>query len=429
MNRFQIILIAAFAFFAVFGVFLFATFRGAGENQQISVTMWGTLPQVDFYSWYSSTPLSKNNNITVTYVYKNPDTFDQDFVEALADGRGPDIIFLPHEKILEHGNRIYPIPYDTLSERNFRDLFVEGTEIFLGPNGSYALPIIIDPLVMYWNRDIFRNAGIAQVPQYWDEFPSLALSLVERDSLKNITQSAVALGEYGNVYRARDIISVLLMQAGTPITQQSSLGLQSVLGSTFNFATMPADAALTFYTQFANPAKDIYSWNRSFNNSLNIFASGDLGILFARSSDLFAIQSRNPNLNFDVALLPQPREATNKMTYGYMEGLALVKQSQKLSGAYRVIQELTSKESVTALSNILKLPPVRRDVLVSRPSDAYLSVFYESALISQAWLSPHPATTDSIFRDMVESITSGRLRMGEAIRAASDALNRALGRN
>lgn len=427
MNRFQIIVIAVFAFFAVFGVFLFATFRGGSDNQQISVTMWGTMPEVDFLTWYNQTPTSKNQNITLSYVYKRSENFDQDFVEALADGRGPDIVFLPHEKILEHRNRIYPVPYSTLSERNFRDIFIEGTEIFLGADGAYALPLIVDPLVMYWNRDTFRNAGVAQVPSYWDEFPSLVLRLVERDALKNITQSAVALGEYSNVYRARDILSALLMQAGTPITQSGSLGVQSVLNNSFNFATMPADAALTFYTQFANPAKDIYSWNRSFSNSLNTFASGDLAILFGRASDLFAIQARNPNLNFDVAPLPQPREAMNKMTYGYMEGLALVKQSRDLGGSFRIIQELTGADSIKALSDTLKLPPVRRDVLVNRPGDAYLTVFYDSALISRAWLSPYPGATDSIFGSMVDSITSGRLRMGEAIRAAHDALNRALG--
>lgn len=427
MSRFQIILIAIFAFFAVFGVFLFATFKGSGDNQQISVTMWGTMSEVDFLTWYNQTPTSKNQNISLSYVYKRPESFDQDFVEALADGRGPDIIFLPHEKILEHQNRIYPIPYSSLSERNFRDLFIEGTEIFLGTDGIYALPLVVDPLVMYWNRDMFRNAGVAQTPMYWDEFPSLALKLVQRDVLKNITQSAVALGEYDNVYRARDIISVLLMQAGTPITQKSSHGVQSVLNSSFGFATLPADAALTFYTQFANPAKDIYTWNRSFPSSLVTFASGDLAILFGRASDLFAIQARNPNLNFDVAPLPQPREVTNKMTYGYMEGLALVKQSKDLSGSYKVIQELTSMDSIQALSDTLKLPPVRRDVLARRPTDAYRTVFYDSALISRAWLSPDPQATDSIFASMIDSITSGRLRMGEAIRAAHDALNRALG--
>jgi len=427
MNRFQIILIAIFSFAAVFGVFLFATFRG-NNNELTTATIWGTMRESDFATWYSKTPLFNDHNFVLNYEFKQIETFDNQFIEALADGRGPDIIFLPHNKILKYKSKIFPIPYDTLSERDFRDTFIEGSEIYLGEDGIYALPFAVDPLVMYWNRDIFRNAGISEVPKYWDEFPDLALDLTEFDPAQNISQSAVALGEYQNINRADAILSALLMQAGTPITEnQGSRGIKSVLPNAFDFVTAPADAALTFYTQFANPAKNIHTWNRAFSSSLNTFASGDLAIMFGLSSDLFSIQDRNPNLNFDVAPLPQPREVDVLITYGEFHGFALVKQSRDLSSAYRMISALTSKDSLRALSETLKLPPVRRDLLKEKPNDAYLSVFYDSALISRAWLSPEPRVVDQIFGGMVSSITSGRLRLNEAIRSAHNELDRALG--
>lgn len=427
MSKFQILFIAFFSFAAILGVFLFATFRGGSGEQPIQVVIWGTMPQEDFISWYSQTPTSQKPNIKVSYVAKHPDNFDIDFVEALADGRGPDIVFLPHDKILEHQNRIYKIPYSTLSERDFRDTFIEGTEIYLDTDGMYGIPITVDPLVMFWNRDIFRNASLSTVPLYWDELPDLSLLLTQRDPAGNITQSTISFGEYGNVFRARDALSALFLQAGTPITQKTHLGVRAAFSGNYGFATAPADAVLTFYTQFANPGKDIYTWNRSFPSSLTAFASGDVALMVGRSSDLFRIQDRNPNLNFDVALLPQPREATVRMTYGAMEALALVRQSRDIPGSYRVIQELTSTESIKILANTLKLPPVRRDVLVERPTDAYQSLFYDSALISRAWLSPHPEDIDNIFATMIEAITSGRLRMGEVIQNTQTSLDRALG--
>lgn len=426
MSRFQIILIAIFSFAAVLGVFFFATFQAGSGEPNVNVVMWGTLPEDDFIAWYSGTATNANVKTNVTYVAKHPDRFDQEFVEALADGRGPDIIFLPHEKILEHQNRIFKIPYTTFDERQYKDLFVEEAELYLSPEGIYALPLYIDPLVMYWNRDIFRNAGIAEVPKYWDEFPDISLELTKKDGAGNITQSAVALGEFTNIHRARELISILLMQAGTPITQVTPVGIQSVLPSGGS-ATSPADAALTFYTQFANPAKDIHSWNRSFPNSLTTFASGDLGIFFGLASDLFAIQDRNPNLNFDVAPLPQPRDASVRMTFGSMHGLALVRQTSDLAGSYRIIQELTSREAAQWFSDVLKVPPARRDLLVERPTDAYLSLFYDSSLISRAWLSPLPKETDAIFKEMIESVTGGRQRLGEAIQEAHQSLERVLG--
>jgi len=46
-----------------------------------------------------NTPLDDFNNanptFVVKYVQKMPDTFDQDLLEALATGSGPDMFFLP----------------------------------------------------------------------------------------------------------------------------------------------------------------------------------------------------------------------------------------------------------------------------------------------------------------------------------------------
>ena len=45
-------------------------------------------------------------------------TFDQEFVEALAVGQGPDLFFLTQDGILKHKDKIYPIPFSVYSEKN-----------------------------------------------------------------------------------------------------------------------------------------------------------------------------------------------------------------------------------------------------------------------------------------------------------------------
>ena len=97
-------------------------------------------------------------------------SFDQTLIEALANGNGPDAIIIPQDSIVHYLDKIEPIPYQSFSQSAFKSAYITKAELFLGGNGVLAVPFSVDPLVMYWNRDLFANAGIAEPPQYWDEF-------------------------------------------------------------------------------------------------------------------------------------------------------------------------------------------------------------------------------------------------------------------
>ena len=105
---------------------------------------------------------------------KNPSTFTQELEEALASGRGPDLFMLTDDEILQQSERIITIPFNTVSARSFKDTFVEEGELFLNAEGILAFPFTIDPMIMYWNRDIFSRSGVAKPPAFWDELITLA---------------------------------------------------------------------------------------------------------------------------------------------------------------------------------------------------------------------------------------------------------------
>ena len=69
------------------------------------------------------------------------------------------------------------------------------------------------------------------------------------------------------------------------------------------------------------------------------------------------------------------------------------------------------------------LPPVARRVLSEPPGDDVGPVFYKSALIAKAWLDPDTDKTDLIFKEMIESVTSGRLRVQSAVSNAAQELD------
>jgi ABC-type glycerol-3-phosphate transport system substrate-binding protein len=415
MTKFKIILTAIFGVCIVLGLGTFAVFKGGSTTMKANIVVWGTIPSEAFESAIKGSSLNNNKLVTVKYVKKDKSDFDTSFVEALADGKGPDIVILREDQLYKNRNKILTIPYKSYTERTFKDTFIQEGELFLTSEGMIALPFIVDPLVMYWNRDIFSNNMIINPPKYWDEMQLLVEKITSRDSSANITKSALSLGEWKNITNAKEIISMLLLQSGTPISMRTTQGVGSVINQKFDYQIIPSQSAIDFYVRFSNPTSASYSWNRSLPSSLNFFLSGDLAIYFGFASEIFSIQQKNSNLNFDVTSVPQVRDAPKKINFAHMYGLSIVKQSKQISSAFTVVKALTEPGSIKGLESITRLPPVRKDLLEDRPSDAYRSVFYSSALISRSWIDPEPEKTSEIFRDMIESITSGKFRVSDAL--------------
>ncbi len=84
----------------------------------------------------------------------------EELVAALASGQGPALVIMPHDLLVSQGDKLTPIPFSIVSERAFLDTYLDGASVFLSNNGILALPILVDPVVMYWNKDLFASAGI-----------------------------------------------------------------------------------------------------------------------------------------------------------------------------------------------------------------------------------------------------------------------------
>lgn len=426
ISKFKLGVMIFFGVFIVIGILVFALARNNSSSMNANLTIWGTLPRDSFQSLIDNSTLDKSKTITINYVLKDQGDFDQDLIEALAEGRGPDIVMLRDDNVYKHRNRLFVIPYKNYSERAFKDKFIEGAEVFLSEEGVTAVPFMTDPMVMYWNRNIFSNNLVSQPPQYWDQVFELTEKMTKRDTNGNVLQSAIALGESRNINSSKEILATLLLQAGTPIVERTKDGGNSVLGSRFDQPVMPSESALNFYTQFSNPVSKYYTWNRSLPTSLNMFLGGNLAMYIGFASEIFSIQQKNSNLNFDVTYVPQTRNTENRTVFGHMYAYAITKQSKNIVASFGAINALTEVTPLRTLESSTNLPPVRRDMLSDKPTDAFRSVFYNSALISESWVDPEPTVSSQIFRDMIEEVTSGRSRVLEAISKASTELNQEL---
>lgn len=428
MKGFQVGVLIFFGLFVFIGVLIFsgAIKIGSGKtsNQPTlnGITIWGTIPSKNLRTAidYLNT---KNPAFKIKYVEKDPRDYESDLLNAYAFGGLPDLFFMPQDLIFTYSDKVINVPYTYFPERSFDDTYTRAANIFKTPTGFLGFPIFSDPLVMYWNQDILENMGYTAPPKYWSDLFEYVPRLTVKNEAQQIKSSGVALGEFSNIKNAKDIFSALVLQLDNGIVGiDANQRYQTLLSSASTVSRQPTIQSLKFYNEFSDPVRDVYSWNKTMPDSENAFIAGDLAIYFGFASEMQGIKAKNPNLNFDVATLPQVKELNNAITYAHIYALAVPKTSPNAQLALSVGADLANGLNTWILIAPSGFAPVRRDLLVQPNITKYEKVFYAAALNSRSWVDPNDIATDKIFSQMIEDVSSGLASPEDAAKKADTAL-------
>lgn len=433
MSNFQTILVSVFLAFFIFAVFVFSGAIDIGKSSKKAevggdLVIWGFFEESVVEKSIFSNLDQSYSNLNIKYVQVDILNYQQKLIEAFALKKGPDLFIISSDMVKDNLDFIYKLPYESYTEKSFKDSFIDGANIYRDPLGIIGIPLLVDPIVMYYNKDILNNEGIVYPPQTWDELYDLSNRLTKRDNSGTIYQSMIAFGQYENINNAKDILATLLIQNNNKLVALDNDKYISKLRSNdSNFAIPPFENIVKFFVDFSNPSSNTYSWNRSLPSSLDMFTSGKLVFYLGRSSELFNIEELNPNLSFDIAPVPQNRDTKIKKTYGEIYSVVINKNSPNLAATFKMIGELSKPENIKNLSIATSLPPASKQVISSnKPTgdgSSFLSVFFDSSLISESWIDPSDKDTDSIFKELIESILSNRLSINDAINKADGQLN------
>lgn len=426
MNNFKTILIIVFLVFFVLGVAIFSGIIKIGGDTtttpQGNIVLWGTFNNPEIYKIIGNLNQT-NKNLNINYVVKPANTYEQSLIEAFASGTGPDLFIMNSSMIKKFEKFVYKTPFENYSERLYRDTFIDGADIYLAPDGIIAMPFVVDPIVMYYNKNIFKNQGLSVLPQYWSDLFTLSPRLTNKKDDGTILQSMIALGRFDNVINSKDILATLFIQSGNPIVRRDNSTsytkyISALQENPNHLVVSPVAAVLNFFIEFSNPSDSVYSWNRSLPNSTDMFTSDRLALYIGRASELFKIETVNPNLSFDITQVLQTKGTSNISTYGDIYAIAASKKSSNLSAANGVANLLTDVNNADSLSKALSIPPVLRSLLAVSPKDIYLSTFYKSAIISQSWIDPNKNGSDIIFNELIQNILTNKFSVDAAINKA-----------
>lgn len=424
LRPFELVLIVIFLLLIVGALVLLKTYRASNNNGEVvigKVEIWGTLPKDGLEIILQEKAKVNQAYRGVSYRYYEPATFTDAFVNAIAEGKGPDALLVSSEQLVELRSKLLPINYEAFPRRDIQTQYVDGAQIFAMSDGLYAYPIMLDPLVMYWNKDMLARENILEAPRSWEALVNEFVPvLTKRANDRTIEKSAVALGEYENIQNSYGILSALLLQAGSYGVTETDAGHYVIrLNESPDRFIEPFRVTLDFYTRFNQADNTLYSWNRSFSSDRDRFSGGDLALYFGKGSEGRELERINPNLSFDIAEIPQGAAATVRRTYANFYGISLVRSGDNLAGTALVAQELGGLADLEKIATAYNMVPAARTLVARGSNDTYGRITYKSAGIAFGWLSPKRAATDEILSSTIRDVVENRT---DAVNAVADTL-------
>ena len=434
LNMFQVLTIVVFLIIGIIGIAMFATGKAGIGTSSYKATIWGVLPKANVDAGLEPFRI-KGQDPSFTYVEYPEQGFEQAILKAIAEGNGPDAIIFPDYMYFSQINKLLTIPNTTVTAQDYATTYLDISNKFTVQGGVKAFPILLDPLVMYYNVDLLKSEGILVPPKDWVEFANLTEKVVRKQDNGIIDRAYTALGEYDNVDHAKDILFAMLAQVGVKVSFYD-FGLGSYVSGLIKTdgktqdqqsASRLSREVMIYYTEFANPTKTSYTWNKSFKSSREAFLAGDLAIYFGPGSEVEYMKTRNPNLNYAIAPIPQAYQ-DKKVTQAKIYALGFMVTSKNPNATYQnVMSFFNTFEMNQSLSDSIHLASARRDVLLKSElakSNADVAVINSSAIYADTWLDPDATGSNDIFSKMISSIVSGSQNISDAINDAAERLDK-----
>jgi multiple sugar transport system substrate-binding protein len=294
----------------------------------------------------------------------------------------------------------------------------------------FALPLSVDTLAMYYNKDLLNNAGIAELPSFWNKDLQQDVKKLTKQDLKgDLIQSGISLGGAVNVERSSDILAALMMQNGAVMMDGNSVRFNMIPEIFRERGYNPGMEAVRFYTDFANPSKEVYSWNADLDNSLKRFIDGKLAIFFGYSYDLPLIQAQAPKLNFAVKKFPQIEGNPNEANVANYWAETVSAKSAHKDEAWDFIQFMTTKpEQAKKYLEKTKHPTALRALVTEQLNDDNLKVFASQLLVAKSWYHGKDfIAAEKAMNEMIDAVVANPEKLEDAVNLAASRVQQTIG--
>lgn len=291
-------------------------------------------------------------------------------------------------------------------------------------NSIYGLPLSLDTLALYYNKDLLDKAGIAEPPKNWEEFQAAVKKLAKfNKTTGKILQYGAALGTGNNIPGFEDILYILFKQSNLEFVGKT--GFAAFNAKSSSGSTPPGLAVMNFYTDFADDTRDTYTWNQEADNALDKFVNGSLAFFFGYSYHAPVIKARAPQLNVEVLPMLQlnPEQPVNAANYWVQ---SVLDKSKHKNEAWALVNFLTHSKANKDYLDQAARPSALRAYISGQLENIALFPFASQVLVAGSWYKGKDYDTAvKALGDMAHEWLLPSPQAGQELQWKQEVLNRA----
>lgn len=405
----------------------------------VELDYWRVFDGPDTFDPVISAYRRQHPNVKINYRKLRFDEYEDELIRAFAAGQGPDLFTVHNTWMHEFQPYMLPMPTSvtivtqeqqgtvrkqvvnvsvekpTMSFKKLEDTFVEAVpgDVILSyqpdprqdaEDRIYGLPFSVDSLALFYNKDLLDAVGIAQPPATWEEFQEDVIKLTVLNESGEIAQSGAAIGTSENVERSTDILTLLMLQTGTQMTDERGRISFNTVPEDAPEGSFPALNALDFYTQFASPTKEAYTWNETFPNSFEAFTNGDTAFFLGYSYHTPLIRTTAPKLNFGIAQAPQIANSREVNFANYWVE-AVSAQTEAPDWAWDFLQFAAEEENVAPFLEEAVKPTALRSYIDDQIDNEDIGPFAEQLLTAESWYQGRDIdATEEALKQLIDDV-------------------------
>ncbi len=381
-----------------------------GDAGPVTIRYWRVFDDKDKFQPLIDKYQADHPDVKIEYRKLTYEEYERTLVDALAGGRGPDIFTVHNTWLPRYFDKIEPIPTEKYALRDYRNEFYPPAFETIRNDRIYGIPLAIDSLGLYLNAQFDLDAGISQAPRTWEDLvgepgnpdrPGILRALSQRQG-DRFTRSAIALGN-NTVSRSVDILALMMLQQRTQMTNDDNTQATFNLTQDVEGRQQPLGRlALEFYTSFADPRSNNYSWNSKSGDSVRAFAEGKVAYMVGYAYHAPEIERLNPELQYEIAPMLQIA-GTSPVNYASFWVETVARGSEHPEEAWNFLRFITNRDNMPEYTQAVESVPARKEV----PASGGLEVLQDQLETARSWYKGDAAKADAIFARMIDQVLAG----------------------
>ncbi len=328
---------------------------------------------------------------------------------AIPAGEGPDVVQLFYGWLdaYREAELLSPLPASLTGDVG--DTFFPMVSAMNVDGEFWGLPTAVRSLALFWNTDLFAEAGLSGPPETLDELVEMGKKLTKRDKDGNLLQvgfTVVPTGQDHHWWR-----EVLVRQfGGEPYTDG---------GRKVNYNSEAGIAALQFYVDMVG--EDGISEIGFLTDGQTAFKAGKAAMTIDGSFRLGSFNKQR-GLNYSITELPShDGERFNYSSY-WVNGIASKAQGEQRVAAEKFLAFITTNDAMQLWLDTVGELPARPEIALvdANQNHEQFGPFVRGLAYANATHFVDEAAQRQIMVDMVDNVTIKGMSAADAIDIAAE---------